>query len=75
MGLDIHTHVALYETMIGTTRPLDQIDDDVTSRPRTTVRLRRGLTGYFYASAGDAYCTDSFITWNEGDLPDPKPEN
>jgi hypothetical protein len=60
-------HVCSYGTMIGTTRPLDQIDDyDVTRRPRTLVKLRRGLTGYFYASVCGAYCSDSFVTWSEG---------
>jgi hypothetical protein len=60
-------HVCSYGTMIGTSRPLDQIDEyDVTRRPRTLVKLRRGLTGHFYASVCGAYCSDSFITWTEG---------
>ena len=60
-------HVCSYGTMIGTSRPLDQIDEyDVTRRRRTLVKLRRGLTGYFYASVCGAYCSDSFITWTEG---------
>lgn len=53
--------------MIGTSRPLNQIDEyDVTRGPRTAVKLRGGLTGYFYASICAAYCSDSFITWTEG---------
>jgi len=60
-------HVCSFGTMIGTSRPLDQIDEyDVTRRPRTLVKLRRGLTGFFYESVCGAYCSDSFITWNEG---------
>src|SRR5579871_2405403 len=44
-------HVCSYGTMIGTSRPLNQIDEyDVTRRPGTLVKLTRGLTGYFYAS-------------------------
>ncbi len=53
--------------MIGTLRPLDRIDEyDVTRRPRTPVKLRDGLNGYFYPSVCGAYCSDSFITWTEG---------
>ena len=60
-------HVCSYGTMIGTSRPLDQIDEyDVTRRPRSLVNLHHGLTGYFYASVCGAYCSDSFITWTEG---------
>jgi hypothetical protein len=60
-------HVCSYGTIIGTSRPLDQVDEyDVTRRPRTLVKLRRGLTGYFYASICGAYCSDSFIAWTEG---------
>lgn len=60
-------HVCSYGTVIGTSRPIDQIDEyDVTRRPRTLVKLRNGLTGYFYASVCGAYCSDSFITWTEG---------
>jgi len=60
-------HVCSYGTVIGTSLPLDQIAEyDITRRPRTQVRLRKGLTGYFYASVCGAYCSDSFITWTEG---------
>ena len=61
-------HVCSYGTMIGTSRPLNQIDDayDVTRRPRTAVKLHRELHGYFYASVCGAYCSDSFVTWTEG---------
>jgi hypothetical protein len=60
-------HVCSYGTVIGTSRPLDQIDEyDLTRRPRTQVKLRNGLTGYFYASVCGAYCSDSFIAWTEG---------
>jgi len=60
-------HVCSYGTMIGTSRPLNQIDQyDVTRRPRTLVKFGHGLTGYFYASVCGAYCRDSFITWTEG---------
>lgn len=53
--------------MIGTSRPLEQIDEyDVTRRLRSAVTLRSGLRGYFYASVCGAYCSDSFITWSEG---------
>src|ERR1035441_7335560 len=44
-------HACSYGTMIGTSRPLNQIDEyDVTRRPRILVKLHHGLTGYFYAS-------------------------
>ena len=60
-------HVCSYGTVIGTSRPFDQIDEyDVTRRPRTLVKLRNGFAGYFYASVCGAYCSDSFITWTEG---------
>ena len=60
-------HVCSYGTMIGTSRPLDQIDAyNVTRRPRTPVKLHRGLTGYFYGPVCGAYCRDSFITRTEG---------
>lgn len=60
-------HVCSYGTVIGTSRPLDQIDEyDVKRRPRTLVKLRNGSTGYFYASLCGAYCSDSFIAWTEG---------
>ena len=63
-------HACSFGTMIGTSRPLNQIDEyDVTRRPRTPVKLRHGLTGYFYAPVCGAYCSDSFITWTEGTLP------
>ena len=59
-------HACSYGTMIGTSRPLDHIDEyDVKRRPRTLVKLHHGLTGYFYASVCGAYCSDSFITWTE----------
>src|SRR5690348_16703240 len=41
-------HVCSYGTMIGTLHPLVQIDKyDVTRRPRSAVKLRGGLRGYF----------------------------
>ena len=60
-------HACSYGTMIGTSRPLDRIDEyDVTRRPRSAVRLRGGLKGYFYPPVCGVYCSDSFITWTEG---------
>jgi len=60
-------HACSYGTVIGTSRPLNQIDEyNVSRRPRTPVKLLHGLTGYFYASICDAYCSDSFISWTEG---------
>ena len=60
-------HVCSYGTMIGSSRPVDQIEGyDVTRRPRTPVKLRGGITGYFYEAVCGAYCSDSFITWTEG---------
>jgi hypothetical protein len=60
-------HVCSYGTMIGTSRPLDQNDEyDVTRRPKTLIKLRGGLKGYYYAPVCGAYCSDSFITWTDG---------
>ena len=60
-------HVCSYGTMIGTSLPLNRIDEyDVTRRPRSLVNLHRRIKGYFYASVCGAYCSDSFITWTEG---------
>jgi len=60
-------HSCSYGTVIGTLRPLDQIDEyNVTRRPRTRVKLHHRLRGYFYAPVCNAYCSDSFITWTEG---------
>jgi len=60
-------HVCSFGTMIGTTRPLDQVDEyDISRRPRSRVKLHGGFIGYFYAFNCGAYCSDSFVTWTEG---------
>lgn len=60
-------HVCSYGTLIGTTRPFNEIDDyGFTDRHRTRVMLRNGINGYFYDSVCGAYCSDSLIVWTEG---------
>lgn len=60
-------HVCSYGTMVGTSGPLNQIGEyDLAHRSRVSVKLRRGLTGFYYASVCHAYCSDSLITWSEG---------
>lgn len=60
-------HVCSYGTLIGTTRPLNEIDDyGFTDRHRTRVKLWKGISGYFYDSVCGAYCSDSLIVWTEG---------
>ena len=60
-------HVCSYGTLIGTTLPLIKIDDyGFTDRRRTRVRLRNGISGYFYDTVCGAYCSDSWVVWTEG---------
>jgi hypothetical protein len=60
-------HVCSYGTLIGTTRPLNEIDDyKFTGRRRKRVILWNGISGYFYDSVCGAYCSDSLIVWTEG---------
>ncbi len=60
-------HVCSYGTLIGTTRPFNTIDDyGFKDRRRTRVRLRNGISGYFYDTVCEAYCSDSLVVWTEG---------
>lgn len=60
-------HVCSFGTLIGTTRPLNEIEDyEVTDRRRKQVVLWNGIRGYYYDSVCGAYCNDSLIVWTEG---------
>jgi hypothetical protein len=60
-------HVCSYGTLIGTTRPFNEIaDDGLTDRRKKRVILWNGISGYFYDSVCGAYCDDSLIVWTEG---------
>ena len=60
-------HVCSYGTLIGTTRPFNEIDDyGFTGRRKKRVTLWNGIRGYFYNSVCGAYCDDSLIVWTEG---------
>lgn len=60
-------HVCSYGTFIGTSRPLDQIDEHGLRDQRgTPIALARGIKGTFYESKCGAYCSDALITWSEG---------
>jgi hypothetical protein len=60
-------HQCSYGTLIGTTRPLSEIDVyDVVDRRETLVMLANGLKGHFYDSDCGSYCSDSLVVWSEG---------
>lgn len=60
-------HQCSFGTLIGTTRPLEQIDEYSLNDSRgEPVRLIRGLKGYFFASDCGSYCSDAKIVWTEG---------
>jgi hypothetical protein len=60
-------HVCSNGTLIGTSRPLSQVDEyAINDRRGILVRLQHGLKGYFYESVCGAYCSDSLIVWTEG---------
>lgn len=54
-----------YGTLIGTTLPLDQLEE-LQGRKRSVVTLERGIRGYYYDSVCHAYCSDSLVAWTEG---------
>jgi hypothetical protein len=60
-------HVCSYGTLIGTSRPLNKIDEyGISDRRGTPVRLQHGVKGRFYETVCGAYCSDSLIVWTEG---------
>jgi hypothetical protein len=60
-------HVCSDGTFIGTSQPLDQIDE-YTLRGRQGARaaLAHKIKGTFYKSECGAYCSDALMTWSEG---------
>jgi hypothetical protein len=54
-----------FGTLIGTTRPFDQISD-LEGRKSIPVHLQNDINGYYYESDCQASCNDSMVAWTEG---------
>jgi hypothetical protein len=54
-----------FGTLIGTTTPLDQIED-LQGRKSVPVLLQNGVNGNYYESVCQASCNDSMVAWTEG---------
>ena len=60
-------HVCSYGALIGTSRPLKDIDFyAVSERKGVMMKLHHGIVGHFYNTVCNAYCSDSLIVWTEG---------
>lgn len=60
-------HVCSYGALIGTARPLNDLDFyAISDRKPVFVPLHRHINGYFYPPVCKACCSDSLIAWTEG---------